>query len=118
MSETQSERGDLATRFSSERQPATRGRPRVYRERLTHAFLENLNADFEKHGPAVIEAVRTNEPAQYLKVVASLVPKEIELTRSLSGLDDDKLIAAIELVLAMRRPEDAKEIQADVLLND
>jgi hypothetical protein len=32
--------------------------------------------DFDAHGRSTIEALRTEKPQEYLKVVASLLPKE------------------------------------------
>ncbi len=112
------ERKDISTRFSSERQPVKNGRPRESRDRVTSAFLRELADDYEAHGKKVIKAAREADPVRYLNIIAALVPKEIEITRSLSGYDDDKLAAVIDVLLAMRRPEDAKEIQPEVLLND
>src|SRR5688572_16081804 len=57
------------------------GRPKGSRNRLSEAFLSSLADDFEKHGTKVIETVRKDQPAVYLKVVASAVPQQ-------HGLDD------------------------------
>jgi hypothetical protein len=54
------------------------GRPKGARSKLGQQFLEKMLADFEKHGIEVIENVRIKKPDQYLKVVASILPKEIE----------------------------------------
>lgn len=54
------------------------GRPKGARSKLGSLFLEKMLEDFEEHGVSVIEAVRTEKPDQYLKVVASILPKEIE----------------------------------------
>jgi len=37
-----------------------------------------LAEDFEAHGKDVIEKVRAERPHDYLKIVASLVPKQME----------------------------------------
>lgn len=37
-----------------------------------------MHADFVKHGVEAIKTTREEKPDQYLKVVASLLPKEIE----------------------------------------
>ena len=92
------ERADHKTRFSSERQPVKNGRPRESRDKLTRNFLHELAADFELHGKGVIETVRTSEPATYLKVVAAIVPKEVEITRPLDGVSDDELAQIIETI--------------------
>lgn len=54
------------------------GRPKGSRHKLGSLFLEKMLADFTEHGEAVIQDVRAEKPDQYLKVVASILPKEIE----------------------------------------
>lgn len=53
------------------------GRPKGARSKLGEAFLAGLLADFSKHGVIAIEEVREKRPHEYLKVVASILPKEI-----------------------------------------
>jgi len=66
------------------------GRPKGARNKLGTEFLEKMLKDFQEHGESVIETVRTEKPDQYLKVVASILPKEIEL-----GEDTIDSIAAV-----------------------
>lgn len=54
------------------------GRKTGSRNKLGEAFVADLRADWEQHGPAVIEQVRKAEPAAYLRVVASLMPRHLE----------------------------------------
>jgi hypothetical protein len=58
------------------------GRPRGSRNRLSEQFIADLQADWERHGQKVIERVRRDDPAAYLRVVATLVrpvqPAEVE----------------------------------------
>ncbi len=42
--------------------------------------------DWEEHGAAVIKAVRAERPQDYLKVVASILPKELNV--KLSDFDE------------------------------
>lgn len=74
------------------------GRPRGSRNRLSEAFLDALCADFDVHGPAVIERVRLEEPAAYLRTVASIMPKrvEVEAGDDLRHLSDAQLVTMIE----------------------
>lgn len=58
------------------------GRPKGARNKLGEDFLLALHADFQKHGVAVIQDVRTSKPHEYLKVVASLLPKQVEIKDS------------------------------------
>ncbi len=54
------------------------GRPKGARSKLGEVFLKELLADFVEHGAKAIIDVREDKPDQYLKVVASILPKEIE----------------------------------------
>ena len=53
------------------------GRPKGSRNRLREAFLKNLCEAWEKHGVAAIEKVAKDDPTAFVRVVASLLPKEI-----------------------------------------
>lgn len=76
------------------------GRPKGSRNKLGEAFVTALQADFEAHGVQVIETVRTERPHEYLKVVASLLPKQVEIKEgAFDGLSDEELSA---LVVAAR----------------
>jgi hypothetical protein len=98
-----------ATRFSSENQPEKSGRPQGSRDRLSKEFMRALSDDFETHGSAVIETVRTSDPSTYLRVVAGLQRQEIELhTTPEERLKEDELEYVYQRLLA-GRPEPAAE---------
>jgi hypothetical protein len=86
-----------------------KGRAKGSRHKLGEAFLSALHDDFEKHGVEVIEKVRDERPHEYLKVVASILPKELNVTtNAVEELSDDELaagIAALQSILAAQ--EDA-----------
>jgi hypothetical protein len=69
------------------------GRPKGARNKLGEAFLEAMLEDFTQHGTAAIEVVRAEKPDQYLKVIASILPKEMNLnvTEQFSEMTDDEL---------------------------
>lgn len=70
------------------------GRPKGTRHKLGEAFVQALQADFEQHGVAAIKDVRENKPDAYLKVVASVIPQEVNHTvESYDGYSDDDLAA-------------------------
>ena len=76
------------------------GRPKGSRNKLGEAFVQALYEDFQENGVAVIEAVRTDKPDVYLKVIAQVVPKELTLkTDAFDGLTDEQLA----IVLAAAR---------------
>ncbi|MGZ2438197.1 DUF5681 domain-containing protein [Sinorhizobium medicae] len=87
-------REDLKFKPGQSGNPA--GRPKGARSKLGEAFLEALHNDFEKHGVAVITAVRRKKPEQYLRVVASILPKDLNVNiNNLDNLTDDQLIERI-----------------------
>ena len=72
--------------------PVSPGRPKGSRNKLGEAFLEDMLNDWEQHGKVVIEAVRADKPDQYLKVVASILPRELNVkVGDLDELTDDQL---------------------------
>ena len=70
------------------------GRPKGARSKLGEAFIAALHDDFMENGVAAIKTVRSEKPDQYLKVVASLLPKEIKI-ETVSELTDEQLDARI-----------------------
>ncbi|ATB03609.1 hypothetical protein CN100_01100 [Sinorhizobium meliloti] len=85
--------------------PGNPGRPKGARNKLGEAFLEAMHADFDQHGAAVIEKVRTEKPDQYLKVVASILPKDLNVNiNNMDDLTDDQLIQRIRQLDSAIRP--------------
>lgn len=79
------------------------GRPKGARNKLGEDFIAALHADFQNYGVAAIEAVRTEKPDAYLKVIASILPKELKITNE-SDLTDEQLIERIRQLDAVIRP--------------
>jgi hypothetical protein len=78
------------------------GRPKGSRNKLGEAFVEALQADFNQHGTAAIVKVREEKPDAYLKVIASILPKDVNLNvTALDGLSDDDLLDTIASVRAL-----------------
>ena len=76
------------------------GRPRGSRNRLGEAFVDDLCADWKENGPQVIVAVRKDDPSTYLRVIASILPKELAVTKAtLDDISDDELL---ELLAKLR----------------
>jgi len=81
------------------------GRKKGARNKLGEAFIAALHDSFEEHGPETIEAVRTEKPDQYLKVIASLLPKEMNLNvNDAESMTDDELIERIRELDAATHP--------------
>lgn len=81
------------------------GRPKGARSKLGEAFIEALHDDFNEHGIAAIQLVRAEKPDQYLKVIASLLPKDVNLNFNPSDdMTDDELIQRIRALDATIQP--------------
>jgi hypothetical protein len=80
------------------------GRPVGSRNKLGEAFISALCDDFLAHGADVIERVRQEQPAQYVRIIASILPKEFAVAgTSLTDLSDAELmdaLAAVRVLLA------------------
>lgn len=77
------------------------GRPKGSRNKLGEAFLEALHADFTEHGVVAIQTVRAEKPDQYLKVIASILPKELNV-----NVNDTDVMTDDELIERVRRLDD------------
>lgn len=87
------------TRFKPGQSGNPAGRPKGARSKLGETFLKEMLADFEQHGASVIAAVRDGKPDQYLKVVASILPKEIEFGEEFAGVLKEARDAAVQAAL-------------------
>ena len=58
------------------------GRPKGAKNRLSWSFLNALADDFEAHGIETIRICRVERPNEYLKIVAGLMPRELEITET------------------------------------
>jgi hypothetical protein len=85
-----------ATRFSADN--PGRAKRKGARDRLSAAFLTALADDFDAHGKEVVEKVRKEDPATYLRVMAGILPKELEVSRPLDDVGDAELSELIALV--------------------
>lgn len=75
------------------------GRPKGSRNKLGEAFVQALHDDFNEHGQRVIEEVRAKDPAAYVRVIASLLPREVKIETT-SDLTDEQLDARIRQLAA------------------
>ena len=75
------------------------GRPKGSRNKLGEKFFAALCEDFEAHGAEVIAQVRREMPHLYVKIIADLMPKEVEADtkRDAADFTDAELIEIIRL---------------------
>ena len=101
-------------------QQGVSGNPHGNRHRTRHLlnqeFMQALLLHFRSHGKKAIEKVARNQPAVYVKILALLVPREmqIEHTNRIKQMTDEEIeqaIEAIEEMLARRSGEAVKVIE-------
>jgi hypothetical protein len=85
------------------------GRPVGNRNKLNEKFILALHDDFVQHGAKVIEQVRTDKPDIYLKVIASILPRELHvkdgsLFDGMSNEQLDEILGSVRAVLTARAP--------------
>ena len=66
------------------------GRRPGSRNKLTTEFLDDVYAKWQQHGPDVLERVIRDDPAAFLRTVAQLLPKEIDVNArsDFDGMED------------------------------
>lgn len=88
---------ELTERKPWQFQPGNRanpfGRPKGARSKLQEDFLADLHAAWKARGPEVIEAAMDEKPSEVLRVVASLLPKQVHVTDDLSDRTTSQLAA-------------------------
>ena len=66
------------------------GRSKGSRNKLAAAFIEALHDDFNQNGVSAIERVRKEKPDVYIRVVASILPKELDVALNVNhGLSEE-----------------------------
>lgn len=116
------------TSFVSDRQPKRErhlfqqgqsgnpaGRPKGSRAKLAEAFLADVQMHWLVHGTDVIERVARDDPSTYLRVVAGILPKELNVTVSvLDSMSDEDLMTLLQGLRERRRQAQAKVIEGQV----
>jgi len=63
------------------------GRPKGSRNKFAENFIADFLADWEKNGPKALRNARRSDPAAYLRVAASIIPKEFNINDTTNNLD-------------------------------
>jgi hypothetical protein len=87
------------------------GRPAGSRDKLTRAFLYQLADTFQRKGKAAMERLADEDPGAFIRVCASLMPKDIKLSAGpLADLSEHELSA---LAYAAQRLAEADESEVE-----
>ena len=82
------------------------GKPVGARNKLQATFVTALEKDFHEHGAGVINIVRVEKPVDYLKIIASTLPKEFIVSETeFDGMTDDEIMEALAVIRAARESQ-------------
>jgi hypothetical protein len=88
------------------------GRPRGARSKLSEAFLQDLHAVWEKRGMKALEQCATKKPAEFVRVIASLMPQDISLSVAVDVTDfAQKFRTACELLGNAEPPQPRRPLR-------
>ena len=83
------------------------GKPKGSRNKLQADFMRELADAFDKRGKQAIYAMIDEKPTEFIKVCASLMPRELEVTtNALDEMTSDQLdtaIAALDVLMAQQK---------------
>ena len=96
--------------------PNAAGKNGSARVKLQRKYMDALLADFEQHGEAAVKIFRMEDPSGYVRCIASLMPKELQVETFMSDTTDEQLDAMIEAlrsqVIEARAPMKLIEVKA------
>ena len=70
------------------------GRSKGSRNQLAERFIADLYQDWQEHGLEALAAARETKPADYLKVIVMVLPRDIKVT--LETMTDEELSTRID----------------------
>lgn len=102
-----------ATQFKPGQSGNPSGNAGSLRQKLQHEFTKALRDDFLLHGNEAIQACRETKPEAYVKAIAGMLPRELEIKRPLEDLNDEQLIAAVAALQSFLAASGSKERAGD-----
>lgn len=82
-----------------------RGRPKGSRHKLSEAFLADMLTVWEESGRDIIRRLAAEQPLEYLKLMASLLPKHVHQCQCEGMCEDDFNALMSGLIEHMRKTE-------------
>jgi hypothetical protein len=83
--------------------PHYAGRAKGSRNKITQAYIDAIAAEFEAHGVSALERVRKKMPHVFLRLVAELLPKQVQVEHGFADMTDEQLrqrIAELDAAIA------------------
>jgi hypothetical protein len=75
-----------------------KGKPKGTRTKISEDFLRDLHEAWETNGKEALRVIATEKHADFVKVVAGLLPKEVQIKDELSEFTDEQLAALAALI--------------------
>jgi hypothetical protein len=100
-------------RFQPGNTGAGGGRPKGSRNKLGEQFISDLQADWEEHGVKALQAMRAEKPSDYVRTVASILPKETIITTATDGMTETQMERAIAVIDGLIAARDAGSLDGD-----
>ena len=82
------------------------GRPKGTKDAINKAFLEDVTEDWRAYGREALELARKEKPAEYVRMVAGLLPKDQNLNVVTST--DDLFCQMLDLINSDPAKENAR----------
>ena len=67
-----------------------KGKPKGSRNKLVTAFLDAVYAKWQKKGDAVLDRIIKENPVDFMRIVAALVPRHFKVTDERENLTDEQ----------------------------
>ena len=81
------------------------GRPKGSRNKLAEDFIADCYKAWQERGAEAIERVIDSDPGTFLKIIAGLLPKDVNLKVShLDNLTDEQLLNKLNSLTEMTKP--------------
>jgi hypothetical protein len=74
------------------------GRPKGARSKLSTEFFDDLYETWQQHGAVALKKMAIDDPKDFVRVTAQLMPKEFEIKRPVEELGDAELADLIAVV--------------------
>ena len=104
------EDGRAKTWFKPGQSGNPKGKPKGSKHKLGEAFLADMLAAWEAKGKGAIDRVIEDRPHEFIKAVASILPKDVNIKReAVEELTDDELAIALAALRSLSVIADAGE---------